>query len=94
MVAEFAMSPEVGLVSADASSGNGQPSGGLQSQIDTGVRTLITAQAERAEAIVREHRDAVEALAEALLVREMLPAVDVIAIAERHGVVIDALAAR
>jgi cell division protease FtsH len=94
MVAEFGMSPEVGLVSADASSGNGQPSGGLQSQIDTGVRTLSTPQAERAEAIVREHRDAVEALAEALLVREMLPAVDVIAIAERHGVVIDALAAR
>ena len=86
MVAEFGMSPEVGLVSADASSGNGQPSGGLQSQIDTGVRTLITAQAERAEAIVREHRDAVEALAEALLVREMLPAVDVIAIAAAHGV--------
>jgi cell division protease FtsH len=85
MVAEFGMSPEVGLVSAEASSPNGQPSGGLQSQIDTGVRVLITAQAERAEAIVREHRGAVDALATALLVHEMLPASAVIAIAEAHG---------
>jgi cell division protease FtsH len=94
MVAEFGMSPEVGLVSAEASSGNGQPSGGLQSQIDTGVRSLITTQAERAESIVREYRDAVEALAEALLEREMLPAVDVIAIAEGHGVVVEAVVAK
>jgi cell division protease FtsH len=86
MVAEFGMSAEVGLVSAEASSTNGSPSGGLQSQIDTGVRTLITAQAERAEAIVREHREAVEALAGALLERGMLPAADVIGIAERFGV--------
>ena len=85
MVAEFGMSPEVGLVSAEASSPNGQPSGGLQSQIDTGVRALITAQAERAESIVREHRRAVDALATALLVHEMLPASAVIAIAEEHG---------
>ena len=86
MVAEFGMSPEVGLVSADASSPNGQPSGGLQSQIDSGVRALITTQAERAEAIVREHRSAVDALATALLDRGVLPAGDVIAIAEEHGV--------
>jgi cell division protease FtsH len=86
MVAEFGMSPEVGLVSADASSPNGQPSGNLQSQIDSGVRALITTQAERAEAIVREHRAAVDALATALLDRGMLPAGDVIAIAEEHGV--------
>jgi cell division protease FtsH len=84
MVAEFGMSPEVGLVSAEASSPNG-PSGGLQSQIDAGVRALITAQAERAEAVVREHRAAVDALATALLVHEMLPAGAVIAIAEEHG---------
>ena len=86
MVAEFGMSPEVGLVSADASSPNGQPSGGLQSQIDSGVRALITTQAERAESIVREYRDAVDALASALLERGVLPAADVIAIAEEHGV--------
>jgi cell division protease FtsH len=86
MVAEFGMSPEVGLVSAEASSPNGQPSGGLQTQIDNGVRALITAQAERAEAIVREHKAAVQALAEALLQHEMLRAEAVLEIAERHGV--------
>jgi cell division protease FtsH len=86
MVAEFGMSSEVGLVSADASSPNGQPSGGLQTQIDTGVRSLITAQAQRAESIVREHREAVEALATALLDRGMLPAGEVLAIAEQFGV--------
>ena len=86
MVAEFGMSPEVGLVSADASSPNGQASGGLQSQIDAGVRALLTAQAERAEAIVRKHYNAVEALAEALLVHEVLPARAVIDIAEAHDV--------
>jgi cell division protease FtsH len=87
MVAEFGMSPEVGLVSADASSGNGQPSGSMQGQIDSGVKALLTAQAERAEKIVREHSAAVSALADALLESEMLPAQTVIAIAEQHGVV-------
>lgn len=86
MVAEFGMSPEVGLVSADASSPNGHASGGLQTQIDAGVRALITAQAERAEAIVRKHYNAVEALAEALLVHEVLPARAVFEIAAEHGV--------
>ncbi|HEU4563134.1 MAG TPA: AAA family ATPase [Gemmatimonadaceae bacterium] len=87
MVAEFGMSSEVGLVSADASAQGGSPSGALQSKIDEAVRTLITAQWARAEGLVREHRAAVEALADALVEREVLPADEVHAIAAAHGVV-------
>ena len=86
MVAEFGMSDEVGLISADPSAQGGGPSGQLQGEIDKATRALITQQAERAESLVREHRAAIEALAEALLEHEILPAEDVYAIAARHGV--------
>ncbi len=87
MVAELGMSPEVGLVCAEAAAGNGQLSGDMQKQIDSGVRALTNAQAERAESIVRQHRAAVEAVAAALLERDTLPASDVIAIAEEFGAI-------
>ena len=86
MVAEFGMSAEVGLVSAEASSATGQPSGSLQKEIDIGVRAITSAQMERAERIVRENRGAVEALATRLLECEMLPASEVLQIAKEHGV--------
>jgi cell division protease FtsH len=86
MVAEFGMSDGVGLISADPVAQGGQPSGQLQGEIDTAVRTLISAQSNRAETIVRTHRDAVEALANALLEHDVLVADDVYAIAERYGV--------
>jgi cell division protease FtsH len=86
MVAEFGMSEEVGLISADPTAQGGAPSGQLQGEIDKAVRTLITAQADRAERIVREHRSAVEALAMTLVEREVLAAEEVYAIAAAHGV--------
>lgn len=86
MVAEFGMSDEVGLISADPVAQGGSPSGQLQGEIDKSVRALITTQAERAESLVREHRAAVEALAEALVAREVLSAEEAYEIAERHGV--------
>jgi cell division protease FtsH len=87
MVADFGMSDEVGLVSADPSAHNGaSPGSQLQSQIDGAVRALIREQADRAEALVREHRDAVEAVAEALLRHDVLSADAVIEIATAHGV--------
>jgi cell division protease FtsH len=86
MVAEFGMSEAVGLISADPVAQGGQPSGQLQGEIDTAIRALIRAQSERAETIVRTHRDAVEALANALLEHDVLAADEVYAIAERHGV--------
>jgi cell division protease FtsH len=86
MVAEFGMSAEVGLVSADPSAQNGAPSAQLQSEIDTAVRTLINAQAARAEAIVREYASALDAIARALVEHDVLMASDVIALAEQHGV--------
>jgi cell division protease FtsH len=86
MVAEFGMSDEVGLISADPMAQGGSPSGQLQGEIDKSVRALITAQAERAESLVREHRAAVEALAEALIERDVLSAEEAYAIAERNGV--------
>jgi cell division protease FtsH len=88
MVADYGMSDEVGLISADASSANGQPSGALAGQIDTAVRALIRAQADRAEALVREHQAAVAAVADALVERDVLDADEVIAIARAHGVAV------
>jgi cell division protease FtsH len=86
MVAEFGMSDTIGLVSADPQAQGGAPSGQLQGEIDTAIRALMTAQATRAEAIVRQHRDAVEALATALVEREVLTAEEAYAMAEAYGV--------
>jgi cell division protease FtsH len=88
MVADFGMSDEVGLVSADAAAQGGHPSSQLLSQIDVAVRALIKAEADRAEALVREHRAAVEAVADALLARDVISADDVIRIAAAHGVTV------
>jgi cell division protease FtsH len=85
MVAEFGMSEEVGLVSADPSAHGGAPSAQLQGEIDSAVRTLIGHQAARAEAIVRDHASTLDAIARALVERGMLMADDVITIAEEHG---------
>jgi cell division protease FtsH len=87
MVAEFGMSEEVGLVSASpAAQGGAGASAQLQGQIDGAVRSLIAAQMQRAEALVRRHREAVEALADALIRESVLSASDVHAIAAIHGV--------
>ncbi|HEY0777053.1 MAG TPA: AAA family ATPase [Gemmatirosa sp.] len=86
MVADYGMSDEVGLVSADAAANGGAPSSQLLGQIDVATRGLIRAQAERAESLVREHRAAVEAVADALVARDVLSADEVIGIAEAHGV--------
>jgi cell division protease FtsH len=86
MVGELGMSDRVGLVSADpAAHGGGAPSAQLQSRIDDAVADLLKLQADRAEALVRQHRGAVEAIASALLEHEVLDAEDVMAIARRHG---------
>ena len=92
MVAEFGMSDEVGLISADPSSPSGPPSAQLQGEVDRAVRTLIAAQARRAESIVREHQQAVDALAAALLERDILTAPEVHEIAAEHGVTPRAIA--
>jgi cell division protease FtsH len=86
MVAEFGMSDTIGLVSADPQAQGGPPSGQLQGEIDTAIRALMTAQAVRAEAIVRQHRDAIEALATALVEREVLTAEEAYAMAESFGI--------
>lgn len=86
MVSELGMSAEVGLVSADPAAQGGSPSGQLQGKIDDAVQTVLTAQMERSESIIREHRGAVDALARALLEHTVLPAADVIEIAKANGV--------
>jgi cell division protease FtsH len=86
MVSELGMSTEVGLVSADPAAQGGSPSGQLQGKIDDAVQTVLTAQMERSESIIREHRGAVDALARALLEHTVLPAADVIEIAKANGV--------
>ena len=85
MVGEFGMSAQVGLVSADPAAQGGAPSAGLQSRIDEAVADLVQAQSERAEALVSQHRAAVEAIATALLESETLDAAEVVVIAQRHG---------
>ncbi len=87
MVGEFGMSERVGLVSADPAANGGAPSAQLQSRIDEAVAELVQVQAQRAEALVTQHRDAVEAIANALLEHEVLDAADVMAIAEDHGAI-------
>jgi cell division protease FtsH len=86
MVAEFGMSDTIGLVSADPQAQGGAPSGHLQGEIDTAIRALMSVQAARAEAIVRTHRDAIEALASALVEREVLTAEEAYEMAESFGV--------
>jgi len=86
MVGEFGMSDEIGLISADPSAHGGAPSAQLQSQIDAAIRTLISAQADRAVAIVKEHRDAVEAIASALIEKEVISSEEAYEIAADHGV--------
>jgi cell division protease FtsH len=86
MVGEFGMSDEIGLISADPAAQGGAPSAQLQAQIDAAVRTLITAQADRAVAIVTQHRAAVEAIAEALLERDVISSEEVYELAANHGV--------
>jgi cell division protease FtsH len=86
MVSEFGMSDAIGLVSADPQAQGGSVSGQLQGEIDTAIRALMRAQGERAEAIVRQHRDAVEALSLALIAREVLTAEEAYAMAESFGV--------
>jgi cell division protease FtsH len=87
MVGEFGMSDEIGLISADPAAQGGAPSAQLQAQIDAAVRTLITAQADRAVSIVTQHRAAVEAIAEALLERDVISSEEVYELAANHGVV-------
>jgi hypothetical protein len=93
MVAEFGMSPEVGLVSADAGAQGGAPSAALQSRIDDAVRALTDRLAERANEIVRTHRDCVERLADALVGKEVLTSVEIRDIAVACGVPVDGIAA-
>ncbi|HUF25479.1 MAG TPA: AAA family ATPase [Gemmatimonadaceae bacterium] len=86
MVAEFGMSAEVGLISADPSAQGGGASAQLQASIDRAVRVLIDAQAARAEALVREHAATLEAIAEALIERDVLTAEEVHEIAARFRI--------
>ena len=90
MVAEFGMSEEVGLLSASPAANDGAPSAELQSRIDAAVRGLLGAQMERAEAIVREHRDAVDALARALVRQLVLEEWEVHSILALHGLEVGA----
>lgn len=89
MVAEFGMSDEVGLLSASPAANDGPASAELQSRVDAAVRSLLTAQMTRAEGIVREHRDAVEALARALVKQLVLEEWEVHSILALHGVEVE-----
>lgn len=86
MAAEFGMTDRVGLVSADPEAQGGAVSQQLQSRVDEAVAALVSAQADRSVQIVREHRAAVEAIADALLQHDVLDAGQVLSIAAVHGI--------
>lgn len=94
MVGEFGMSGEVGLMSADPAAHGGHLSAQLQSRIDGAVHKLLEAQMARAEALVREHMGAVQAIADALLEHDVVVAEDVHQLAAAHGVPLPEHAAR
>ena len=58
----------------------------MQSRVEAAVRRLLAAQMERSEAIIREHRDAVDALARALLRHQVLEEWEVLSILALHGI--------
>ncbi len=86
MVAEFGMSSEVGLMSADPSAHGGHLSAQFQSRIDSAVHKLLEAQMQRAEELVRKYQGAVQAIADALLLHDVVVAEDIHVLAEAHGV--------
>src|SRR5690606_2682646 len=87
MAGEFGMTEGVGLVSADPAAQGGSASPQLQARVDEAVSVLVARQAERANEVVRQHRAAVEAIADALLVHDVLDAEQVLEIAYAHGVI-------
>jgi cell division protease FtsH len=81
MITEFGMSEKLGSVRyagqqlqyiGGVVQDNSQLSPKTQEIIDTEVRSLVTKQYERAQALLREHRGALEALAKELLEHETL----------------------
>ena len=68
----------------------GPLSGDTQARMDAEVQALLTRLYGRTREILLQHRDALDALAAALLERETIDGVEAVALLERHGVPVHA----
>lgn len=84
MVCSFGMGRGLSFLVADDHLG-GDWSGGIPATVRREIDGILAAQLSRAKAIVRSHLDAVQALAEHLLEREVLEPDDVQAVFRRHA---------
>ena len=87
MVYKLGMGPTTGLVAFDERESGGAVSGELHAAMDRDVRTIVEEMYQRVREGLLAHRDALDALAEALLDRETIEGAEVITIFHAHGVV-------
>jgi cell division protease FtsH len=87
MVYKLGMGPTTGLVAFDDRESGGAVSGELHAAMDRDVRTIVEEMYQRVREGLLQHRDALDALAEALLDRETIEGAEVITIFHAHGVV-------
>jgi cell division protease FtsH len=89
MVYKLGMGPNTGLVAFDERETGGAVSAELHAAMDRDVRLIVELLYTRVREAVERHRDALEALAEALLDRETLEGNEALAILQSYGVVMD-----
>src|SRR5688572_5665544 len=84
MIYRLGMAPSGSLLVHDEE--GGPLSGDAQSRMDVEVQALLSRLYEETRVILTRHRDALDALAAALLEHETLDGADALALLERHGV--------
>jgi ATP-dependent Zn protease len=83
------MGPTTGLVAFDERESGGAVSAELHAAMDRDVRAIVEQLYERVKGAVERHRDALEALAEALLEKETLEGTEALAILQARGVTLE-----
>jgi ATP-dependent Zn protease len=94
MVYKLGMGPTTGLVAFDERESGGAVSADLHAAMDRDVRAIVEQLYERVKGAIERHRDALEALAEALLEKETLEGSEALAILQSRGVTWEELSRR
>jgi cell division protease FtsH len=89
MVYKLGMGPNTGLVAFDERESGGAVSAELHAAMDRDVRLIVELLYTRVREAIQLNRDALEALAEALLDRETLEGNEALVILQSHGVAMD-----
>jgi ATP-dependent Zn protease len=87
MVYKLGMGPNTGLVAFDERESGGAVSGELHAAMDRDVRIIVEEMYARVREGLARHRQALDALAEALLDRETIEGPEALTIFSAHGVV-------